>query len=172
MSSSQDATHTGLRPRNIIELQWDQLDMDGEYVVIDSYKGSNNRNAPPLILKLHPELLELIGMLEKSRQSGEIYVFPKSFQKPYKNFAASWHRACQKAKIPEFKFKNLRATYTSWRIEEGVSIGLLQRALGHTTLNTTARFYNLAQKCSDEIVKTQRPILKLVTPDKENSKTV
>lgn len=70
--------HTGLRPRNSIELQWDQLDIDGEYVVIDSYKGSNNRNAPPFLLKLHPELLELIGMVEKSKQPGEIYVFPKS----------------------------------------------------------------------------------------------
>ena len=41
---------------------------------------------------------------------------------------------------------------------ENISMPLLQAAMGHTTSQTTARYYNKARHATETILKTQRSV--------------
>ncbi len=145
--------HTGLRKRNVVCLKWGQVDLFGRKIKIDSHKG----NKPPLIVRLHPEVIDVLKICSWSRKISE-YVICKSDGKPYKDFHVTWNKAWSDAGFERVRFRDLRTIYASWRIEEGIELGLLQRALAHTSPTTTGKIYNRTQRASEIILKTQRPL--------------
>jgi len=56
----------------------------------------------------------------------------------------SFHTACRKAGITDFRFHDLRHTYASLLTMMGVHIRALQELLGHKTLAMTQRYSHLA----------------------------
>lgn len=145
--------HTGLRKRNIFNLRIGEVKLISKELVIGSTKG-----VLPIILKMHPDLVKLFSHLSEFWRVDQEFVFEKIPGVPFKSLNASWKKGCEAAGIVGFQFRNLRTTYGTWRVEEGISMPLLQAALGHTTSQTTSRFYNKARHATEQIVKTQRSV--------------
>jgi integrase len=119
---------------------------------------SHKTGGVPIVMTMHKELSWLLNEVVKSARPDQEYLVERLPGRPFRDFHTTWNRACKTAKIPGFRFESLRNTYTSWRVEEGVSLGLIQQALAHTTIATTAKYYNKAKAASEVIVKTQRSI--------------
>lgn len=145
--------HTGLRKRNILQLRVSEVRLSTGEFVIGSTKG-----VLPMIIKLHPELIKLFSRLSQFWREDQVFVFEKTPGKPFKKLDDSWNKARDLAGIPGFQFRNLRTTYATWRVEENISMPLLQAAMGHTTSQTTARYYNKARHATETILKTQRSV--------------
>jgi len=148
------AAHTGLRKRNVIRLRWDQVDLVNKRIFINSHKGKGK-----LILAMHDDLHGIF--MKQYRSYGpekSEYVICKPDGQRFTD-VPGWRDAQKRAGMPKFCFKNLRNTYCSWHVENGAEMGLIQRALGHTTISTTARFYNKAQAASTMLVQSQRSLL-------------
>lgn len=145
--------HTGLRKRNITELKITEVKLSSNELVIGSTKG-----VLPMIIKLHPDLSNLFKHLSENWTEKQIYVFEKTLGVPFKKLDKSWAKACSQADLQGFQFRNLRTTYATWRVEENISMPLLQAAMGHTTSQTTARYYNKARHATEVILQTQRSV--------------
>lgn len=153
--------HTGLRRRNVVKLQISEISIESAEIYIKGHKGRSE----PTIKKLHTEAVDVLrSRLRYIKENGieTKYIFCKPDGNPYKDFYRHWRKACKAADLDGFWFEHLRPTYASWRVEEKVSMPLLQRQLDHSTSQTTSRFYNKSSAASEEILKTQRAIFEPV----------
>lgn len=150
--------HTGLRRRNIVELKISEVDLVENEIKIEGHKGGRQSTKK----RLHPEASKIIrSRIHENAINGieTEYVWCKADGNYYRDFYGHWRSACNDAGLPGFWFEHLRPTYASWRVEEGATLPLLQRALDHSTPVTTGRYYNQTSEATAEIMKTQRSVL-------------
>jgi integrase len=62
-----------------------------------------------------------------------------------------WADACAKAKIGGVTIHDLRHTYASWLVQDGVSIEALSELLGHASVITTQRYAHLGSSQWDAV---------------------
>jgi integrase len=146
--------HTGLRRRNIVRLKWSEVDLVDRVIKIDSQKTGVPATRKVMhddVVKVLNEQIETFGISE--------FVFCKPDGTPFVNFIRHWDQARKKAGIPGFNFRDLRPTYASWRIAEGASLPILQRAMDHTMPGTTGKHYNRVSDPTAELVVNQKSVL-------------
>lgn len=72
--------------------------------------------------------------LRKARQSGQ------------RNFRKRWDKAVSDAKLPDFRFHDLRHTFASWARMAGADIADVCDALGHSNVSVTMRYAHIEPK--------------------------
>jgi integrase len=77
--------------------------------------------------------------LKKSNCGGE-YVFsnPRT-EKPYVDLKRAFKTACKEADISELRFHDLRHTFASCLVDNGVELITVKDLLGHSTIKMTER---------------------------------
>jgi len=144
------AASTGLRRRNVLGLTWDEVDLIAGTIRIRGHKGGTE----PTIKALHADAKAVLwSRIEGAADGAQV------FGSGLSGLNKAWREARAAAGLPGLQFKHLRTAYASWRVEEGVPLGLLQRQLDHSTPATTGKHYNLADVAGTEIVGKQRSIL-------------
>jgi integrase len=85
------------------------------------------------------------GTKQGPRRIDVSYVFydPKT-GKAYQDLKKSFHVACRRAGIKDFRFHDLRHTFVSHLVMAGVDITTVKELLGHKTLTMTLRYAHLA----------------------------
>lgn len=121
------AVATGLRKENILSLTWEQVDM-GAGIVTRRIKGNKEH-----IVRITPPLRAMLGTLGEREGA----VFDRT------NFRKRWDAALTAAKIPNFKFHDLRHTNASWARQAGADIADICDALGHSSVAVTMRYAHI-----------------------------
>ena len=100
-------------------------------------KSKKSRYIP--LAKTVKEALEVFPQRE-----GTDYIFlnPKT-GKPLGSIKDSFKRALKKAGIKDFTFHDLRHTFASHLVMNGVDLYVVQRLLGHSTIELTQRYAHL-----------------------------
>jgi site-specific recombinase XerD len=65
------------------------------------------------------------------------YVFCNTQDKPYDEVKRSFHTACRKAGIKDFRFHVLRYTFASYLVMNGINLKTVQHLLGHKDIRMT-----------------------------------
>jgi integrase len=139
------ALHTGMRRGEILSLTWDRVDFNHGFILLDKTKNGERREIP-INGTLREALLELSqGTKERPRRIDIPYVFYDSANgKAYKDVKRSFHSACRRAKITDFRFHDLRHCFASHLVMAGQDITTVKELLGHKTLTMTLRYAHLA----------------------------
>lgn len=138
---------TGARRMEILNLKWDDIDLDSKWIVLEHTKNGERRGIP----LVEPALGE-IRKLYKNRGNHQL-VFPsRNGSKPF-DITRSWHTALAKANIQDFHFHDLRHTCASYLAMNGTTMGEIAAVLGHKTLQMTKRYAHLSNSHTQSVVE-------------------
>lgn len=132
------ALYTGFRLGEILKLEWQDVDMESNFVSLKDPKGM------PTVLPLSNNAQKIIEEALKDKGS-EICVFPNRKGERRKSFSHIWYRIRKKAGLPpDFRFHGLRHTYASYIASSGkVDLFTLQKLLNHQSPAMTQRYAHL-----------------------------
>ena len=129
-------TMTGCRPIELLTLKWSNVHLDKrQFVVRNSY----SKTKRTMYKYLNQTALDLL----KSRDKSKVYVFtnPQTADR-YKSFGKGF-QLCKKRAGVNCTLYDLRHTYASWLIQQGVGIYTIKDLLGHGDIGSTMRYAHL-----------------------------
>ena len=131
---------TGLRQRNIFDLRWSQIDFLKRTC---EYYPEDMKSDKPLVIPLNDTAIKI---LVKQLGKHDEYVFLNSRHKPVKSLNYKlWRTGVANAGIDEdFNWHDLRHTWASWLVQDGVSLYALKEMGGWKSLEMVQRYAHLA----------------------------
>jgi len=144
------ALNTGMRKGEILTLTWRQIELKHGYIHLEKTKNGERRDIP-----MNDTLKTLFKSLLKNRRLDLDYVFVnpdtgKRFHNIKRNFAT----ACRRAGITDFRFHDLRHTFASHLVMNGVDLKTVQELLGHKTIKMTLKYSHLSKAHKEKAVNT------------------
>ena len=147
------AMHTGLRRTNMyVDLVWENVDLKARVAKIPRTK-----NDDAMYFPLNEDAMRAL-MVFRGRGDGTGRVVRNAAGETL-NVNAHWFvGAIRQAKIPNFRWHDLRHTYASRLRQNGVPLGNIAELLGHKGLKMTRRYAHLAMSDLHEAVsRIQNP---------------
>jgi integrase len=128
------ALSTGMRRNEILDLKWQNVHFEGKYIFIEYSKSGKTRRVPmnDLIieaLKNVPKVSEFVFYSPKIRAKISISTVRTAFLK-----------ACEKAKIKDLRFHDLRHCAASAMVRRGIDLVTVSKILGHSSIIMTMRY--------------------------------
>jgi integrase len=129
------ALTTGLRLSNILNLKWESIDFNNNFIEILKQENKGHKEIRvPLGIKLK-NTFEEIGI----KECGYVFINKKTGL-PYTTIKKSFNTALKNAKIKNFRFHDLRHTVGTRLIANGADIQTVKEYLAHSDLRTTQRY--------------------------------
>lgn len=163
--------NTGLRWGEMAGLHWNRVDLDrGVLRVVETWdepsgrmksypKGRQVRDVP-----LTPEL---VTALEKRPRrpvdcgvphaagrcrSSLVLTTDRGAVLRNSNWAEDWRRAVEESKVGHARIHDLRHTYASWLLQQGIPLAEVGRLLGHVSTQTTAKYAHLSAPPNEAVL--------------------
>lgn len=150
-SSVEFALATGLRRSNIVDLKWQQIDMQRKVAWIYPEESKSGRAIGVALNDMACAVLK--------RQIGKhhnwVFVHTEAVKrsdgkkthgtrKMRVDSNTAWRAALKRAGIEDFRFHDLRHTWASWLIQAGVPLSALQEMGGWESIEMVQRYAHLA----------------------------
>lgn len=150
-STVEFALATGLRRSNIVDLKWQQIDLQRKVAWIYPEESKSGR-AIGVALN---EMSESVLKRQIGRHHNWVFVHTESVKRNDGTTTASvrkmrvdsntaWRAALKRAGIDDFRFHDLRHTWASWLIQAGVPLSALQEMGGWESIEMVQRYAHLA----------------------------
>jgi integrase len=148
------AVATGLRENNVLNLEWTQIDSKRRVAWwwADQMKGGTPHGLP-----LNDDAW---AVLEARRGAHKKYVFPNpdTGLPYYKASNRAWYAALKKAKLKGVRWHDLRHTWASWAVMNGVPLGEVQSLGGWKTAQMVRRYAHFSTEHLAESAAKVKPI--------------
>ena len=155
---------TGLRRGELLGLKWEDIDFDNRTLRVRRQVGRVNgevREAPLKTKNAYRTIslgADAVGILKQQREKhpSSSYVFPGPTGGPIApdSVLHMLHRVLDRAGLPELRFHDLRHTFATLALQNGVDVKTVSGMLGHFsagfTLDTYAHVTTAAQKKAAE----------------------
>ena len=129
---------TGCRKGEILNLRWDQVDLEANELRLPDTKTG------PRTISLSPEAARVLAAIR--RVDGNPFVIPGRIKgKAMRNLNDPWDIVCARAGLEDMRIHDARHSYASRALALGESLPMIGRLLGHTQVETTARYAHLAE---------------------------
>lgn len=144
------ALATGLRRSNIIDLEWQQVDMQRKVAWVNP---ENAKAGKAIGVALNDTACRVLRD-QIGKSSRWVFVHTKAKHRPDGTLTPvvrkmrvddnkAWHIGLQKAGIEDFRFHVLRHTWASWLIQSGVPLSVLQEMGGEESIEMVRRYAHL-----------------------------
>ncbi|MGY5803386.1 tyrosine-type recombinase/integrase [Rhizobium sp. LEGMi12c] len=145
---------TGCRKTEALAATWSMFDLtEGSWTKPSHHTKQKKTHKVPLSAPTR-QLLAEIKASAGNEVDDESYVFPVKFvstkestkeHRGYRvNVKGQWAAVLKAAKIRDLHIHDLRHSFASFLVAEGMSLPLIGRLLGHTQVATTSRYAHLA----------------------------
>lgn len=130
---------TGLRQRNVLELKWEQIDLNRRTAWIYPDEAKSGRS---IGVALNQTALGVLGK-QMGKHSSFVFTYPNG--NPVKSISSRiWKNALTEAGITDFRWHDLRHTWASWLVQSGVPLAALQEMGGWESISMVQRYAHLA----------------------------
>jgi integrase len=132
---------TGARVGEISGMRWEWV--KGERIFLpDSKTGAK-------VLYLNAPARAVLDRLSAGGRAGLIFTSPRSSARPF-NLSPSWTVLRARAGLTDVRIHDLRHSFASVAIRDGISLTMISRLLGHALPETTERYAHLADDAVTE----------------------
>ena len=129
---------TGCRKGEILKLRWDEVDLETHELRLPDTKTG------PRMISLSPEAVDVLASI--ARVAGNPFVFPGRFEGTHmRTLHSPWRVVCERAALEDLRIHDCRHSYASRALALGESLPMIGRLLGHSQVETTARYAHLAK---------------------------
>ncbi len=132
--------YTGARVSEITTLRWRSVQAP-RLALPDSKTG-------PKTIYLNPQAVAVLTGLE--RRSDDELVFPAMHCEKPINLGEHWAKIRRAAALPDVRLHDLRHSFASVAIAQGIPLATIGKLLGHALPETTARYAHLADEVISE----------------------
>ena len=128
---------TGCRKTEIVRLRWSEV--QGDTIVL-----ADSKTGPRKV----PLNTQARRVLERLPQNGSAFVFPSPLDpaRPRGPNLALWYRVRGEAGIEDVRLHDLRHSYASHAVLNGVPVPVVSRLLGHSNVSMTLRYAHLGDR--------------------------
>ena len=128
------ALNTGARRGELLSLTWDRVELEGDEPQVHFSRTKSHRDR---IVPINPEDVTVLRRLQAQtlRDGGP-------FMGMTGNIDNQWYRILSNAGLSGISIHDLRRTYVTRLIRAGVPLPTVQSLAGHSSINTTLRYYN------------------------------
>jgi integrase len=134
------ALSTGARKQELLSLTWREVDLRRAQLTIAHSKNGERRTLP-----LAGRALQTVQALAKVRRIDTPLLFPRADGRAPLDLRYAFHQALREAGIADFRFHDLRHTFSSYLAMNGASLLEMAEALGHKTLAMVKRYAHLSE---------------------------
>lgn len=129
---------TGCRKGEILNLRWSEVDLEANELRVPDTKTG------PRTISLSPEAAGVLAAIP--RVDDNPFVIPGRIKgKAMRNLNDPWDIVCERAGLEDLRIHDARHSYASRALALGESLPMIGRLLGHTQVETTARYAHLAE---------------------------
>lgn len=132
------ALTTGLRVSNILNLTWEQIDLERR---VCWFFADQVKNSEDLSVSLNDNAMSVLYACQGMHKE---YVFTYRGKPVKRTTTRAWYRALKRAGIEDFRWHDLRHTWASWLVQEGVPLYALQEMGGWKTAAMVRRYAHLS----------------------------
>jgi integrase len=161
------ALGAGLRQGELLALRWSDVDLARGELTVRHTLGRFTRQPEPTktprsrrTLRLPQQVIAALAA-HRDRQSvvplsGTVFTTSRGTPLHQSNVTLSLQRTLRRLGLPQRRFHDLRHTFATLALEAGEGIDAVSRALGHTSIATTANIYGhwtpvMAQQLADRM---------------------
>lgn len=135
------AIHTGLRKSELFRLEWKDVDFERQCITVTAKGEEHTKNYLNREIPMTMQLIECLHNLEMRSN----WVFVKEDGERYSGWIRkSIESAARRAGIKRFTLHDLRHTFASHLVMEGIDLPTVQRLMGHANVSTTMIYAHLA----------------------------
>lgn len=147
---------TGGRRNEITQAKWEYINWERRTLLVPLSKSGK-----PRAIALNAQALALLRAIP--RQQDNPYVFPSPVNgKPSASLFFPWDRIRKRAGLKDVRLHDLRHSYASFLVNQGISLYVVQGLLGHAHSRTTQRYAHLAH---ETLLDAAERISLVATPD-------
>ncbi len=138
------ALHTGMRRGEILGMEWRRVDLAAGLIHLDgSGTKSGKRRSVPINATARMAILTRLRW-KATHAPGTEWVFSHLDGTRIADVKKSFHAACGKAQIADFRIHDLRHTCAAWLVSAGVELSAVRDLLGHASVQTTEIYAHLS----------------------------
>jgi integrase len=135
---------TGMRRGEILELEWDRVNLSEGYVDLtpDDTKTDESRR---IYFNSIKELKDVFIEADRNKKTGQKLVFTKSDGSPVPKWYIQrlFKKACLKAKVYPYRLHDLRHSFNTNMTKAGVDQVVIMKLTGHKTFEMFSRYSHL-----------------------------
>jgi len=139
--------YTGMRRGEVFQVSWPAIDWTAKIITVEWWTAKRNRKraikSRRIRLNKHAH-----GALETWHQQqgkpADGLIFPSHTGESFTNIDSSWEEVREAAALVNFRWHDLRHTFASWLAQRGTLLTIIQKLMGHASINTTMKYAHLA----------------------------
>ncbi len=145
------ALSTGMRRGEIINLRWQNIDLENHKITLATTKNSEPRHVP-LVGNTLKAISALLPASKQPHPADLLFPSPTTLKRPY-DIQSAWKTSMKKAKLENFTFHDLRHSTASYQAANGRNLFEIGHLLGHKSPQTTKRYAHLTHEHTSQMVE-------------------
>jgi integrase len=144
---------TGARRNEVTHAKWEYVNWEKRTLLVPRAKSGRPRS-----VHLNSAALELLRSL--ARDENNQFIFPSPVTgRPSPSLHFPWFRIRERAGLLDVRLHDLRHSFASFLVNQGVSLYVVQGLLGHTQARTTQRYAHLANDTLSDAAEVIRNVM-------------